>query len=62
LCLAQPFAGSLERHEIDRILARTSLSSEEIEAGLAAACGLDFERRRTRAIDRFSPRVPLALR
>jgi class 3 adenylate cyclase/tetratricopeptide (TPR) repeat protein len=43
LCLAQPFAGSIDRHESDRILARTSLSAEEIERGLAAGAALDLD-------------------
>ena len=43
MCLAQPFAGSIDRNEIDRILARTSLSPEAIELGLTAGAGLDLD-------------------
>ena len=43
LFMQQPSAGSLDQHETDRILARTSLSPEAIEAGMAVGAGWDFE-------------------
>ena len=43
LALAQPFSSSMERQEIDRVLARTSLSPDEIESGLAAGAALDLD-------------------
>ena len=43
LVLAHPSAGALDRHEIDRILARTSLPPQEIETGLAAGASLQLD-------------------
>ena len=42
LFMHQPSAGSLDQHETDRILARTSLSPEAIEAGMAVGEGWDL--------------------
>ena len=41
--MQQPSAGSLDEHETDRILARTSLTPEAIEAGMAVGAAWDFE-------------------
>ena len=43
LVLAHPSAGAIDRNEVDRILARTGLSSEAITAGLAAGAHLDLD-------------------
>ncbi len=43
LVMRQPSAGSLDGHETDRILARTSLTQEAIASGMAAGAGLDLE-------------------
>jgi class 3 adenylate cyclase/tetratricopeptide (TPR) repeat protein len=43
LFMGQPSAGSIDRHETDRILARTSLPSEAIERGMANGAGLDLD-------------------
>ena len=43
LVMRQASAGSFDQHETDRILARTSLTPEEIAAGMETGAGLDLE-------------------
>ena len=43
LFMRQPSTGSIDEHETDRILARTSLTPEAIEVGMAHGADLDLD-------------------
>jgi hypothetical protein len=43
LFVRQPSSGSIDQNETDRILARSALTADEIERGMAAGAGLELD-------------------